>query len=266
MKVNYGSSIPISTVDWHGRVSVVFFLRKCPFRCPYCQNHELLVESKMEDIAVLEKAINKSRPFVSSIVVSGGEPFMQKKACQHLARFAKDNGLLVGIHTCGYYPEVVVEMIYEGLVDKFFIDVKSPLNDPGMYSRAIGCCETQAAVECTGVDPEEVVKNVSESILTVMRSGLELELRTTVIRDFIGDADDVSRIAASISELTGKRDVTYVIQQGIPEHAMLESMRDIRPYSRDEMLGLAAAAHGFLDDVWVRTKESGNEKVQWESF
>ena len=264
MKVNYGSSVPISTIDWHGRVSVVFFLRGCPFRCPYCQNYELLVESNMVDISVLEAAIKKSKPFVSSMVLSGGEPLIQKKACMRLARFAKDNGLLVGIHTCGFYPKVVAEMIDEGLVDKFFIDVKAPLDDPGMYARAIGCCEPQAAGECTMVDPEEAMKNVSESILTVLHSDVELELRTTAIRDFIGNADDISKIAASIFELTGRRDIPYAIQQGIPEHAMLERMRDTRPYSRDEMQELAVAASEFLDDVWMRTKEKGNEKVNFK--
>ncbi|MDW7730995.1 MAG: anaerobic ribonucleoside-triphosphate reductase activating protein [Methanolobus sp.] len=264
MKVNYGSSVPISTIDWHGRVSVVFFLRGCPFRCPYCQNYELLVESNMVDVSVLEAAIKKSRPFVSSMVLSGGEPLMQKKACMHLARFAKDNGLLVGIHTCGFYPKVVAEMIDEGLVDKFFIDVKAPLDDPELYARAIGCCDSQATGECTRVDPNEVLKNVSESILTVLASGVELELRTTVIRDFIGNADEISKIAASILGVTGRRDIPYAIQQGIPEHAMLESMRDTLPYSRDEMLELAAAAHEFLENVWVRTKEKGNEKVNFE--
>ena len=215
----------------------------------------------MVDVSVLEASIKKSGPFVSSMVLSGGEPLIQKKACMRLARFAKDNGLLVGIHTCGFYPKVVAEMIDEGLVDKFFIDVKAPLDDPEMYARSIGCCEVQSIGDCTGVNPEEAVKNVSESILEVLKNNVELELRTTAIRDFIGNADDVSKIAASILKLTGRRDIPYAIQQGIPEHAMLESMRDTRPYNRDEMLELAAAAGEFLDDVWVRTKEKGNEKV-----
>ncbi|WP_406656475.1 anaerobic ribonucleoside-triphosphate reductase activating protein [Methanolobus sp. ZRKC2] len=261
MKLNYGSSVPISTIDWHGHVSVVFFLRGCPFRCPYCQNYELLVESNMTDVSVLEAAVKKSRPFVSSMVLSGGEPLIQKKASMHLARFAKSNGLLVGVHTCGFYPKVVAEMIDESLVDKFFVDVKAPLDNFGMYTKAIGFCEPQEACDCIRVNPEEVVKKVSESILTVIQSDVDLELRTTAIRDFIGNADDISKIAASILKLTGRKDIPYVIQQGIPEHAMLESMRDTLPYNRDEMLELASVAHEFLDNVWIRTKEKGNEKV-----
>jgi pyruvate formate lyase activating enzyme len=264
MKVNYGSCVPISTVDWHGHVSVVLFLSNCPFRCPYCQNYELLSSSNLTDISVLEAAIRKSKPFVSSVVLSGGEPLMQEQAVMHLARFAKKNGLLVGIHTNGFYPEVVAELINEKLVDKFFLDVKAPLDDPDLYARVIGCGNLRASSPTLRLCPQDAVENVSESILTVMRSEVELELRTTAFRGFMGDAHDIRKTAASILSLTGERNVPYVIQQGLAENALLESMRDIKPFSREEMLGLAACAHESLDNIWIRTREHGNEKVNFE--
>ncbi|WP_406670975.1 anaerobic ribonucleoside-triphosphate reductase activating protein [Methanolobus sp. ZRKC4] len=261
MKLNYGSSVPISTIDWHGHVSVVFFLRGCPFRCPYCQNHSLLFESNVVDTSVLEAEIKKSRPFVSNVVFSGGEPLMQKDAVKHLAGFAKKIGLLVGIHTNGYYPHVMAELMEEGLVDKFFIDVKAPLDNAEDYAKAIGCKDYTDI----HIDPQLVMEKVTESINLVLGNNVELELRTTIIRDFMGSSDDVCNIARSISELTGRKDVVYVLQQGFAENAMLESLRDIKPLSRDEMLELADLTHEFLDNIYVRTKEKGNEKVNFES-
>lgn len=259
MKVNYGSCVPISTVDWHGHVSVVLFLRNCPFRCPYCQNHELLDDSGLTDISVLEAAIKKSRPFVSSLILLGGEPLMQKRAVMHLARFAKENGLLVGVHTNGFYPQVLDEMIKEKLLDKVFIDIKAPLDDIEAYGRVTGCDNWQSRT-C----PADAVRNVSESVLLAIRGGVELELRTTVFRGFMGDAAAISRIAASILSLTGDRQVHYVLQQGLAENAALESMRCIKPFSRDEILELAGSAHGSLDNIWIRTREHGNEKINFE--
>ncbi|WP_340819214.1 anaerobic ribonucleoside-triphosphate reductase activating protein [Methanolobus sp. WCC4] len=261
MKVNYGNTVPISTVDWHGKVSIVFFLRGCPYRCPYCQNYELLFESNMVDISLLEAEMKKSRLFVSSMVLSGGEPLMQKDAVKHLARFARKIGLLVGIHTNGYYPHVMAELMEEGLVDKFFIDVKAPLDDSEKYSKAIGCKEYSDI----HIKPEIVIAKVSESISLVLENDVDLELRTTVIRDFMGSSDDVSEIASSINELTGSRDVVYVLQQGFAENAMMESLRDTKPLSRDELLELAEVAHEFLDNIYVRSKEKGNEKVKFGS-
>jgi len=261
MKVNYGNTVPISTVDWHGKVSIVFFLRGCPYRCPYCQNYELLFESNMVDASVLEAEMKKSRPFVSSVVFSGGEPLMQKSAVIHLAKYAKKMGLLVGIHTNGYYPHVMAEMMNEGLVDKFFIDVKAPLDNPEKYAKAVGCLDYSDI----HIDSQKVVENVSKSVNLVLEKGIELELRTTIIRDFMGSPEDVLEIARSVNEMTGRKYMAYVLQQGFAENAMMESLRDIKPLDRDELLELADVAHGFLDNIYVRTKEKGNEKVNFES-
>ncbi|MBP1908100.1 anaerobic ribonucleoside-triphosphate reductase activating protein [Methanolobus bombayensis] len=261
MKVNYGSSVPISTVDWHGKVSIVFFLRGCPYLCPYCQNHELLFESNLVDTSLLEAEMKKSRPFVSSVVFSGGEPLMQKDAVMHLAGFAKKIGLLVGIHTNGYYPHVMAELMEKGLVDKFFIDVKAPLDDAQKYAKAIGCIDYNDI----HIDPQNVVERVCESINLVLEKDIELELRTTIIRDFMGSPDEVSEISKSLNELTGSREPVYVLQQGFAENAMMESLRGIKPLSRDELLELADVAHKFLNNIYVRTKEKGNEKVNFES-
>ncbi|WP_321429436.1 anaerobic ribonucleoside-triphosphate reductase activating protein [uncultured Methanolobus sp.] len=260
MKVNYGSTVPISTVDWHGKVSIVFFLRGCPYRCPYCQNHELLFESNFVDTSLLEAEMKKSRPFVSSVVFSGGEPLMQKEAVKYLAGYAKKIGLLVGVHTNGYYPHVMAELIKEGLVDKFFIDVKAPLNDAEKYSKAIGCLDYSDI----HIDSQKVIEKVSESISLALEKDIELEMRTTIIRDFMGSSDEVSETAKSINELTGSRGPVYVLQQGFAENAMMESLRDIKPLSRDELAELADVAHEFLDNIYVRTKEKGNEKVNFE--
>ncbi|WP_407354762.1 anaerobic ribonucleoside-triphosphate reductase activating protein [Methanolobus sp. WCC5] len=262
MKVNYGSMVPISTVDWHGKVSIVLFLRGCPYRCPYCQNHALLFEHNMVDASVLEAEIKKSRPFVSSVVFSGGEPLMQKDAVIHLARYAKKIGLLVGIHTNGHYPHVMAELIKERLVEKFFIDVKAPLDDAESYAKAIGCMDFTDI----HIDPGVAMGKVCQSIDLVLGNDIGLELRTTIIRDFMGSADDVRNIACSINELTARQAVTYVLQQGFAANSLLGSLRDKKPLSRDELLGLADVAHEFLDNIYVRTKEKGNEKVNFESI
>lgn len=261
MEVNFGNTIPISTVDWHGKVSIVLFLRGCPFRCPYCHNHELLFEHELVDISTLEKAIKKSKPFVSSVVLSGGEPLAQKAASIHLAEFAKKNAMLVGIHTNGFFPQFMDEMLQDKLVDKFFIDVKAPLDNAGMYAKAIGCNDASFSQ-----NPEKILEDVLRSIKLTLDSNVDIELRTTVFRDFIGSIDDVSQISRSLFELSGSRDTPYILQQGLPDNAMLESMHSMEPYNRDEMIELAYSAHEFLDNIWIRTKERGNEKVNFESI
>ena len=129
MKVNYADTVSLSTLDWRGKAAITIFFRGCPLRCPYCQNHPYLEEPDLVELDFVKEIIKKSKNFVSAVVFSGGEPLMQS-AILSLAEFAKELGLLVGIHTNGCYPEMEQELIKRKLVDKFFIDVKAPPDDP----------------------------------------------------------------------------------------------------------------------------------------
>lgn len=256
MKVNYAGTIPLSTLDWGGKAAVTIFFRGCSLRCPYCQNHPYLDESELVELDFVKEQMRNSSPFVSSVVFSGGEPLMQK-AVVPLAEFAKGLGLLVGIHTNGCHPEMVTELIKQKLVDKFFIDVKAPLSAHEIYGKVTGCEKYEAVKK----NPEEITAAVIETIEIADSSDLELELRTTVIRDFIGSEEDIASIAAWISKNVKNREVIYVLQQGIPEHSLQENLRKIRVLERKEIYELGKIAKKFLKNVRIRTKEAGEESI-----
>jgi pyruvate formate lyase activating enzyme len=73
---------------------------------------------------VIEK-IDDSLLLVSGVIFSGGEPTMQGDALIALARAAKERGLLVGLQTNGYFPDVLSLLIEERLVDRIALDFKT---------------------------------------------------------------------------------------------------------------------------------------------
>ena len=81
-------------------------------------------------------------------------------------------------------------------------------------------------------------------------------MRSTLFRSF-ADRDFVRRIARDISSV----DSVFVLNQGDPDHAWREKIRLEKPFSLDEMMELAQAALNFVDDVKIRTRENGEEKV-----
>ncbi|AGF96790.1 Ribonucleotide reductase of class III (anaerobic), activating protein [Methanosarcina mazei Tuc01] len=245
MRVNYAGIVPLSTLDWTGRSAVTIFFRGCPLHCPYCQNHPYLEGTGLVELEFVEEKIKSSKPFVSAVVFSGGEPLMQAGIVD-LAEFAKNLGLSVGIHTNGCYPERAAE-----LIDKFFIDVKAPLDDPELYGKVAGYESGETDISPSRT-PEKITAAVAKTIKTADASGLEFELRTTVFRDFIGDEEEIS---------LKNKDVTYVLQQGIPEHSLQENLRDIRVLGREELFELGKIAKSHLKKVRIRTKEEGEEVV-----
>lgn len=175
---------------------------------------------------------------------------MQPDALKHLVGFAKQNNLLVGINTNGFYSERIKEIIYEGKVDKFFVDLKAPLDNVDLYRKISGYNSS---------DYPEPVNRVAESLNILYENGVEFELRTTVVRDFIGNSDDITKISGWISKHLSK-DVPYVIQRGIPEHSKDSDLHGIKPLEREEILGLSEYACNYLNDVRINT-DLGYEKV-----
>ncbi len=242
-----GIMIPVSTVDWYGRSASVVFFNGCNFKCLYCSNNNFIkvANQRLEplykggsvvDIEEMEKHILDSRMFISAVVFSGGEPTMHPQELEHLAKFAKSLGLLVGIETNGYYPERLEGLIKKELMDKIFLDVKAPLDDAQSYAAVTGGIREAAGHARRSLDLK----------------GVPIEVRTTVFRS-------IADVAGIVKSLEG-RDCTYVIQQGIPENAPDAEIRKEMVFTRDELVELARSV-SFLKDVRIRTKEKGEEKI-----
>ena len=216
-RVNFGGLSSISTIDWHGRSSSVVFLSGCNFRCPYCQNHKIVNNIDWRDIDVIKKEIYSSIDFISAVVFSGGEPTMQIDALLDLAKFSKENDLLVGIETNGYYPCALRQLVEKNLVDKIFLDIKTNPLDVSKYRNITGGI-TDAN--------EQVMKS-----LTI--KDVDIEARTTVFRSMV---NDILPIAKFLKENGYDK---YIMQQGIPENAPNDEIRKEKRLTKKEMENIA---------------------------
>jgi pyruvate formate lyase activating enzyme len=245
--VNLGGIVPFSTIDWRGKAAMVIFLSGCPLRCIYCQNSKLLEAANSVDAEELEAEITKNKDFIDAVVLSGGEPFMQPHAVEAIARFAKKHTLLVAAQTCGFYPLVVESMLKNNLIDKIFLDLKAPLTDEKLY---------EAIARASGVS-----ERVKSTLDVCIRSDIDLELVTTVFKNFVG-VEEVKQIAEELAE-AGAADRPYVIQQGRPELVPEGVMSGADAFSHEELKALAAGAYqtAHLKEVRIRTRAAGEEVV-----
>lgn len=174
-----GGITPFSTVDWPGKLACVAFLAGCPWRCPYCQNHVL----QHGDAATLDESdlvafLQRRRGLLDAVVFSGGEPLAQPGVVD-AARRARELGFEVGLHTCGAYPERLLETL--PYVDWVGLDVKAPWDVYDAITKANG---TAALAQ--------------RSLDAALAFGVGLEVRTTWHPGLLS-ADDISSIAHDLA-------------------------------------------------------------------
>ncbi|MDD1704545.1 MAG: anaerobic ribonucleoside-triphosphate reductase activating protein [Methanoregula sp.] len=188
LQVNFGGFVSLSTIDWRGRSACSVFLRGCPLRCSYCQNEAIQAGEDYRDLDEIVDMIRTSAPFISGVVISGGEPAVQGEALMALAESTKKMGLSVGIQTSGLFPEILETLIARGLADKIAIDyktrwegfsstVKEKADAPGGYQkrvdRSIAICKRAWADELLPefevvvtvfYENEKYIRTISEKI------------------------------------------------------------------------------------------------------
>ena len=204
--------LPLSFIEWRGRLSSVVFFGGCNFRCPFCHNRELVVgweglpDLSLRDILSYVKGQKK---WVEHIVVTGGEPTIQRDLVGVLRAF-KGEGLSIKLETNGSRPEVLRAIIEEGLVDHVAMDVKGPLRD---YNRYCG----------TDVDRGKI----EESISILEEKKVEFEFRMTVV-PFLHKESDVYEVATFL-----KGRGPLILQNFRPKNTLDPAYLFIEPLSEE---------------------------------
>ena len=122
----------MTLLDYPGRVACTVFFGGCDMRCPFCHNAELLdgsappVMDEQELLAFLEKR----KGLLEGVAFTGGEPLLQKDL-PVLAEKIRALGYPVKLDTNGTHPDLLAQMIRDGLVQYVAMDIK---NSPDRYA------------------------------------------------------------------------------------------------------------------------------------
>lgn len=168
----------LTLLDFPEKLACTVFLGGCNFRCPFCHNASLVrPESEGEDISGEEffSFLESRRGRLEGVCVSGGEPTLHRELPEFLKKI-KALGFAVKLDTNGYRPEVLRELLSEGLVDYVAMDIKS---SPEGYGR------------CVGIEDLDL-KPIYESVAQLMEGKVDFEFRTTVVKELHTKEDIVS--------------------------------------------------------------------------
>ena len=171
-------------LDYPEHVAATVFLGGCNFRCPFCQNKNLLLNPA--DFAVFTEQeifdhLKKRSSMLTGVCISGGEPTIYKELPDFI-RQIKELGFLVKLDTNGTNPQILRRLYDEKLIDYVAMDIKTGLSG---YHRAAGLSATENSIFTSS--GQNFIENVKESVRFLMHetdsSRFTYEFRTTVVKE-----------------------------------------------------------------------------------
>ncbi|MBO6261744.1 MAG: anaerobic ribonucleoside-triphosphate reductase activating protein [Bacilli bacterium] len=160
----------LSLLDYEDKVSVVLFSHACNMRCPFCHNGAAILGASKEDEIDFNEILDflkTRRGLIDAVVFTGGEPTMEPDLKVKI-KAVRDLGFLIKLDTNGTNPEIVNNLLDEGLVDYVAMDIK---NCPSLYAETVG-------LKCINIE------NIKKSISIIMKKAPDYEFRTTLVKEF----------------------------------------------------------------------------------
>ncbi len=210
----------ISSVEFHGNMSLVIFMSKCPLACRYCHNVELLEDNTEWSFEKVKEEIDSSADFLDAVVISGGEPLVQVDAVIDILKYVREIGLKTKLDTSGIYPDNLKKILDLDLLDFVSLDVKTTFSK---YKKITGA---------------NVGFQVKKSMDLINRAGVHLEARTTYVptlhtkKDIINLADEIEADIYTIQQFRNKNVLDPALEKvEVPNpHDLAELAREIKPY------------------------------------
>ena len=155
-------------LDYPGCVAATIFLGGCNFRCPFCHNGDLVLQSgKMPsyDEDEVFRFLQKRKNVLEGVCITGGEPTLHREL-PFFVRKIKELGYMVKLDTNGSNPDMVRTLIEEKLVDYIAMDIKAPVCD---YDKVSGASVDIDAIKMT---------------VELLKEGkIPYEFRTTIVKE-----------------------------------------------------------------------------------
>mgnify|MGYP006293527419 CR=1 FL=1 len=206
-------------IDWEGMLVSTLYVAPCNFRCPFCYNIDLVMNSDQLNIIPLEHIISyllERKALIDGICLSGGEPTLYEDLPDFLEEI-KRFGFKIKLDTNGSFPERLNQIIKDKLIDFVAMDIKNSLNYED-YTQSIG------------ISDSDIVDKIKKSIYIIKESDIDHEFRTTIVPK-LHNFFSIEHIAQVIEGAN-----KYVLQNFVNTEKTLDpSFQNIIPYNKEEL-------------------------------
>jgi pyruvate formate lyase activating enzyme len=214
--------------DYPGFITATVFIGGCNFRCPFCDNPDLVLrphEMPTFPADYFLSFLDSRKGWLEAVCVTGGEPLMADDL-ESLIILIKDRGLRVKIDTNGSFPDKLALLLDKKLIDCVAMDIKSSLSK---YKNAAG----------VKINKEIIQK----SIRTIKEAKVESVFRMTVVPGLV-EEEDIREVSKML-----KGSDFFQLQQFKPGRTLDPEYKEAKPYPPSKLQAFAAIAEPFFSKV-----------------
>ncbi len=167
--MNFQGINKLSLLDYPGKVAAILYIDKCNFCCEYCHNWNTLIAADDNEDLIFNDILSflkKRVGILDGVVISGGEPTLMPDLKEKI-KAIKELGYAIKLDTNGTHPEVVLDLINEGLIDYVAMDIKSSLDQYHLF------CKN-----------DKLIEQVSKTIELLKQNKVDYEFRMTLISEY----------------------------------------------------------------------------------
>lgn len=160
----------LTLLDFPGHTACTVFTPGCNLRCPFCHNAVLVTDvSEIETVSTEDffSFLKKRQGVLGGVAITGGEPLLQEDIRGFIERI-RELSYRVKLDTNGFFPERLIPLIEDGLLDYVAVDIK---NSKARYA------------ETTGRKTLDLAP-LERSVAYLLEGHVPYEFRTTVVRAF----------------------------------------------------------------------------------
>lgn len=225
----------VTLIDFPAHIAAIVFLKDCNFRCPFCFNRDLVLGNlpTISQRSILS-FLKKRKKVLDGVVISGGEPTIQKDLEKFIMKVKKLN-FKVKLDTNGASPEVLKRLIEKKIIDYIALDFKAPFDE--RYSKAVG----------REFNPEEIA--ISLELLS--RAKIPFELRTTVVPG-IHNKETLIKMAKQLKEIVGRRKIPWLWQNFQPKTCLNPEFEKKKPYKKEKPVEFLRAVKRYYSQTEIR--------------
>lgn len=199
-------------LDYPGKVACTIFIGGCNFRCPFCHNSSLVLNTAAQPIISQEeilKFLQKRHGILEGVCITGGEPTLHPELTAFIEKI-HSLGYFIKLDTNGTNPAVLKDLVSKKLIHKVAMDIKSSSDNYPILS---------------GVRNPDI-NAIDTSISFLLEGNIDYEFRTTVVRELHAEEDFIKigeRLAgAKAYYLQAYKDSDEVIKPGFSSYTFIE--------------------------------------------